>query len=206
MVSVHYFFDPMCGWCYGASSLVEILAKMPEFEIIYHPGGMIPKRAIEQSFRQHILQADSQIAAITKAHFGDVYKARVTGEGDFVVDSYATTRAFLVGQEMGIEAHKMLENIQKAHYQDGMHLDELDVLAELAVSLGLDKAIWNEKMAASEPKMMDAIEESHQLMSQMQVSGYPTLIIEKEGQLTRLAHSFYYGKPAEWKNHLTSLV
>ncbi|MGU3847546.1 DsbA family protein, partial [Vibrio diabolicus] len=23
MVTVHYFFDPMCGWCYGASPLIE---------------------------------------------------------------------------------------------------------------------------------------------------------------------------------------
>ncbi|MBU2236942.1 MAG: DsbA family protein, partial [Gammaproteobacteria bacterium] len=133
MVKVHYFFDPMCGWCYGATALVEILAEVSEFEITYHPGGMIPKRAIDPSFRQHILQADSQIAAMTKAHFGDAYKARVAGAGDFIVDSYSTTRAFLVGQDMGIEAHKMLAAIQKAHYQDGKHLDELNVLADLAV-------------------------------------------------------------------------
>ncbi|EOD5239980.1 DsbA family protein, partial [Vibrio parahaemolyticus] len=25
MVTVHYFFDPMCGWCYGASPLIEAL-------------------------------------------------------------------------------------------------------------------------------------------------------------------------------------
>ena len=59
---------------------------MPEFEITYHPGGMIPKRAIDPSFRQHILPADKQIAGMTKAHFGDAYKARVASKGEFVVD------------------------------------------------------------------------------------------------------------------------
>ncbi|MGO2512677.1 DsbA family protein [Marinomonas polaris] len=206
MVKVHYFFDPMCGWCYGATALVEILAEVPEFEITYHPGGMIPKRAIDPSFRQHILQADSQIATMTKAHFGDVYKARVAGAGDFIVDSYSTTRAFLVGQDMGIEAHKMLAAIQKAHYQDGKHLDELNVLADLAVSMGLDKTTWNEKMAGSEANMMNQVEESHQLMGQMQVSGYPTFIIEKDNRLMRLPHSNYYGKAEEWKNYLAGLV
>ncbi|SHE64321.1 putative protein-disulfide isomerase [Marinomonas polaris DSM 16579] len=206
MVKVHYFFDPMCGWCYGATALVEILAEVPEFEITYHPGGMIPKRAIDPSFRQHILQADSQIATMTKAHFGDAYKARVAGAGDFIVDSYSTTRAFLVGQDMGIEAHKMLAAIQKAHYQDGKHLDELNVLADLAVSMGLDKTTWNEKMAGSEANMMNQVEESHQLMGQMQVSGYPTFIIEKDNRLMRLPHSNYYGKAEEWKNYLAGLV
>lgn len=206
MVRVHYFFDPMCGWCYGASPLVEVLANTPEFDIIYHPGGMIPKRAIDSSFRQHILQADSQIAAMTNVHFGEAYKARVSGAGDYVVDSYSTTRAFFVGQEMGIEAHKMLAALQVAHYQDGKHLDEWDTLAELAVSMGLDEATWNEKIAASEANMIDQVQESHRLMTKMQVSGYPTLIVEKDGKLQRLAHSYYYGKTLEWKNYLTGFI
>ncbi|MEP7728332.1 DsbA family protein [Marinomonas primoryensis] len=206
MVNVHYFFDPMCGWCYGASSLIEVLANMSEFEIIYHPGGMIPKRAIDPSFRQHILQADEQIASMTKAHFGDAYKARVTSADEFIVDSYTTTRAFLVGQEMGVAAHKMLEIIQKSHYQEGQHLDQLDTVEKLAVSMGLDAITWNEKIAGSEAKMMGQIQESHELMSQMKVSGYPTLIIEKDGVLMRVSHSPYYGKPNEWKAYLTSLI
>lgn len=206
MVKVHYFFDPMCGWCYGATALVEILAAVPEFEITYHPGGMIPKRAIDPSFRQHILQADSQIATMTKVHFGDAYKARVAGAGDFIVDSYSTTRAFLVGQDMGIEAHNMLAAIQKAHYQNGKHLDELDVLADLAVSMGLDKTTWNEKMADSEANMMNQVEESHRLMDKWRISGYPTMIIEKDGKLIWLEHSKYYGRTAEWKTYLAGLV
>lgn len=206
MVKVHYFFDPMCGWCYGATSLIDTLANMPEFEVIYHPGGMIPKRAIEPTFRQHIVQSDRQIAIMTKVQFGDAYIARVTGLEEFVVDSYTTTRAFLVGQEMGIAAHTMLTAIQKAHYQNGEHLDQLDTLTKLAVSLGLDENVWQEKMADSEPKMMKQIQESHRLMGQMHVSGYPTLIIEKEAKLQSLPHSDYYGKPDEWENYLTTLV
>ncbi|ETI58762.1 DsbA family protein [Marinomonas profundimaris] len=206
MVKVHYFFDPMCGWCYGASSLIKTLAEMPGFEMTYHPGGMIPKRAIDPSFRQHILQADSQIATMTKAKFGEVYKARVASSGEFVIDSYLPTQAFMVGIEMGIEPHVMLKAIQLAHYQDGKALDKPEALKALAVSLGLDEATWTEKMAGAEPAMMKVIEDSQTLMDQLQVNGFPTLIMEKDGQLIRLPHSTYYGKPIEWKAHLTSLI
>ncbi|MBR9869048.1 MAG: DsbA family protein [Oceanospirillales bacterium] len=199
MVNVHYFFDPMCGWCYGASPLIGVLAATPGFKIIYHPGGMIMKQAIDPAFRQHILQADRKIAAMTGVYFGDAYQARVAGAGEFFVDSYAPTCAFLVGQEMGIAADIMLETLQKAHYQDGKHLDELNVLAELAVSIGLDETEWNQNMVKFEPEMMDIIKESHRLMGQMQVSGYPTLIIEKDGKLERLEHTQFYGKRSEWK-------
>jgi len=206
MVKVHYFFDPMCGWCYGATSLIGILAEMTEFEIHYHPGGMIPKRAIDPSFRQHILQADSQIATMTKAHFGDTYKARVANNSEFVLDSYLLTQAFLVGIEMGIEPHLMLKTIQEAHYQDGKELDKLEALQALAVTIGLDEATWKVKMAEATPTMMEKIQESQKLMGQLQVSGFPTLIMEKDGQLVRLPHSSYYGKPTEWKTYLTSLI
>ncbi|WP_421854294.1 DsbA family protein [Marinomonas sp.] len=206
MTRVHYFYDPICGWCYAAASLTAVLAEMPEFEVVYHPGGMIPKRAIDPSFRQHILQADKQIAQMTKVHFGDNYIARVKGPEDYVVDSLVTTQAIIVGEEMGLDNHTMLAALQNAHYQEGKHLHELDVLAELAVSLGLDKTIWNEKMAKSETTLNHKLAESHQLMGQMQVSGYPTFIIEKDNRLMRLPHSNYYGKAEEWKSYLAGLV
>ncbi|TDO97944.1 DsbA family protein [Marinomonas balearica] len=206
MLKVHYFFDPMCGWCYGATSLIEILSETSEFEIDYHPGGMIPKRAIEPSFRQHILQADAQIAAMTKVHFGEAYKAKVASPDEFIIDSYLPTQAFLVGIEMGIEPYVMLKAIQSAHYQEAKALEKPEVLQELAVSLGLDEATWKEKMSDAEPVMIQAIQESHTLMNQLQVSGYPTLILEKDGELFRLSHGSYYGKPREWKDYLNSLV
>lgn len=206
MVNVHYFFDPMCGWCYGASPLIGVLAATPGFKIIYHPGGMIMKQAIDPAFRQHILHADRKIAAMTGVHFGEAYQARVAGEGEFVVDSYAPTCAFLVGQEMGIAADIMLETLQQAHYQDGKHLDELNVLAELAVSIGLDETEWNQHMVKFEPEMMDIIKESHRLMGQMQVSGYPTLIIEKEGKLERLEHTRFYGRISDWEAYLAGCL
>ncbi|MBJ7554376.1 DsbA family protein [Marinomonas spartinae] len=206
MLKVHYFFDPMCGWCYAASSLVEVLANMQAFEILYHPGGMIPKRAIEPSFRQHILQADKRITEMTKVPFGDNYIARVKGPEEYVVDSLLPTQAMIAGEKMGIDRHTMLVALQKAHYQEGKHLHEPEVLAELALSLGLDKAEWEKTMTQSSHAMKSEITQSRQLMSQMQVSGFPTFILEKDVTWMPLSHSAFYGKPTEWKAYLSNLL
>lgn len=206
MLKVHYFFDPMCGWCYGASSLVEVLANMPEFKIRYHPGGMIPKRAIEPSFRQHILQADKRIAEMTKVSFGENYIARVKGTEEYVVDSLLPIQAMVAGEKMGIDYHAMLTALQKAHYQEGKHLHKPEVLAELAVSLGLDIAEWEKTMAQSESEMKTEITQSHLLMSQMQISGYPTFIVEKGDDLFTLSHNRYYGQTTAWKAYLADLI
>lgn len=206
MLKVHYFFDPMCGWCYAASSLAAVLAEMPEFDVAYHPGGMIPKRVIDPSFRQHILQADKQIAEMTKVHFGENYIARVKGPEDYVVDSLLPTQAMIAGEKMGIDHHTMLVALQKAHYQEGKHLHEQEVLTELAASFGLDQTEWTKTMVQSDNEMKAEITQSHQLMSQMQVNGFPTFIMEKDYRFMRLPHGNYYGKADEWKSYLTGLL
>lgn len=107
---------------------------------------------------------------------------------------------------MGIEPHLMLKTIQEAHYQDGKELDKAGNLQTLAATLGLNEAIWAANMAGAKPFLMKEIQESQKLMGQLQISGFPTLIMEKDDQFVRLPHSSYYGKPSEWEAYLASLV
>lgn len=74
MVKVHYFFDPMCGWCFGASPLLETLAEMPTITLKLHPGGMLPRSELAAEFRAHILEADQQISLVTGQVFGEAYR------------------------------------------------------------------------------------------------------------------------------------
>lgn len=55
MTNIHYFYDPMCGWCYGATSLVQAIEENPSMKLIYHPGGMIKKSSLSRQFKQHIM-------------------------------------------------------------------------------------------------------------------------------------------------------
>ena len=67
MITVHYFYDPMCGWCYGATSLIDELqrhAHQQGWAFNLHPGGMVPRREIDTGVREYILSADQRIAAL----------------------------------------------------------------------------------------------------------------------------------------------
>ena len=206
MVKVHYFFDPMCGWCYGASSLIEALNNSADFELTYHPGGMMCRQAIDPSFRQHILRSDEMIAEKTGAVFGDAYKSRVVSNQELVFDSYLATRAILVAEDMGLNLFTMLKAIQASHYQDGGHIEVLDTLKELAVQYGLDESIWVKKMHQSEASVANAIFETQKLMSQSQVNCYPTLIAKVKGEWIKLPHGSYYQRPEEWKTFVNQLL
>lgn len=149
MHSIHYFFDPMCGWCYAASPLLQKLADAAQFDIHFYPGGMIPKRAIEPSFRQHIVQADQHIASMAKVEFGKKYQQRVTSDAEFILDSYLPTQAFWAAQTLGIDANDMLQHLQKAHYIEGMPLYQEDHLQALAQQLGIEESSLASRYAAS---------------------------------------------------------
>ncbi|HHF3131718.1 TPA: DsbA family protein [Vibrio diabolicus] len=205
MVTVHYFFDPMCGWCYGASPLIEALMDTSQFKVELHPGGMIEKRAIEPEFRQHIINSDTRIATETGATFGEAYLQRVKSEDAFVLDSYLPTQAILSAEKMGLNSWHMLKTIQSAHYQLGLKVNEASTLKAIAESLGLANDAWEQNMTLSEAELNERIRSSRQLMRQLHVGGYPTLIAEVNGEYLTLPHSTYYDKPAQWKLALRKL-
>lgn len=206
MVKLHYFYDPMCGWCYGATSLIEAINHSGDFELVFHPGGMMHRQLIDPSFRQHILTADRVIEAKSGEVFSEDYKARVASSAELVFDSYLTTRAILVAEEMGLGSFTMLKAIQAAHYQQGKHVELVDTLKALAIQHGLDEAVWEEKMQQSESKVNAVIQHTQELMRQYRVNGFPALIAEVKNEWIKLPHGSYYQQPAEWTAYLKSLV
>lgn len=199
MVKVHYFYDPMCGWCYGASALLDTLQASDNIEIIYHPGGMIKRQTIESSFKAHILKNDQAIAIQTEAVFGTVYKARIQSNESLVFDSYIAIQAIFVAQENGIAPLRMLKAIQSAHFQQGKQIQSMQTLQEIAVAEGLDANHWQKQMQQAESKVVKLVQVSHQLMANYQVQGYPTLIAETVNGPKHLAHTDYYQNMSGWK-------
>lgn len=206
MVKVHYFFDPMCGWCYGATSLLAAIAANTEIELVLHPGGMIDNKAIEPDFRSHILANDERIAKMTGAQFGEEYIQRVKGNDEMILDSFITARAILTAKQLGIAPLDMLKAIQHAHYVDGKQVNHPEVLEELSVKLGLEGAQWHKTMNANLGIEQEEIQRSRLLMQRLQVYGYPTLILEVNNKLIALPHTEFYGKPDEWRQLVDSYI
>lgn len=206
MVTIHYFYDPMCGWCYGATPLIEAIVRNHQFKLMLHPGGMLAAKAIEASFRQHIVSSDQRISDITGAQFGQDYIERVRSHEALVLDSYLPTRAVLTGESLGLPPFVMLKAIQQAHYMEGRRVNELETLEALALQLKLDPTLWRQKMQAMEGAEIAAIEQSQQRMNQLNIQGYPTLILEQNGQLMRLPHTEFYGRLEQWETWLAGLI
>ena len=206
MVKIHYFFDPMCGWCFGASSLMEAIKATQGIELEMHPGGMIERRKMDSSFRQMVLSHDEKVKSITGQRFGEAYKKRVNGDESIILDSFLTAQAIVVMEQLSNKGFEMLNAIQTAHYQYGLDVSELAVLGELATVLGAEASDWQQAMAATKPSIDNVIAESRQRMSQWQINGFPTLVLETESETKRISHTQFYGHLVDWKQWLAELV
>lgn len=205
MVRLHYFFDPMCGWCYGAASLIEALDLLDNIEVVFYPAGMLNKQEISATFRHHIVESDKRIAKLTGATFGQAYLDRMLGKETVVLDSLLPIKAFLTGVSLGAKPTLLLKSIQAAHYQEGVDFNEQAAWSGIADKLGLNRDKWRSLMQVADNQLQATLIKNANLMSEKQVSGYPTFFLEKEGQWVKIAHTQYYGKSDAWLNDIRRL-
>ncbi|MEI2565020.1 DsbA family protein [Vibrio metoecus] len=205
MVRVHYIFDPMCGWCFGATSLMEALAQHPTAELVLHPGGMMNNAQIRADFRAHILQADQRIQRETGAQFGEAYLERVRSSQPLVLDSYLTAQAIMATRLAGKQDFDMLKAIQRAHYQQGLDVTQAEVLQQLAQALEIAPEAWQNAMLQAATQVQQEVAQTQRLMQQLGLGGFPSLAIEKNNEWYTLSPSHYYGRPQEWQQWLKTL-
>ncbi len=199
MVNVHYIFDPMCGWCYGASSLIGQLKQMTGIHLQLHPGGMMQRTPISEEFRQHILASDQHIAEQTGQVFGEGYLKKVASGDSLILDSYITAQAIMATQYLDCSAVDMLEKIQQAHYGLGLPVSQTETLVELAGQLNIEAQAWNSAMDKAESKVETEIQHTRNMMQQFNLSGFPSMLIETKGEWRSVTINHFYQKPEEWQ-------
>lgn len=139
-----YLFDPLCGWCYGASDVIATLAAQPGASVEALPTGLFAgagARTLDRGMATHILTSDRAIAAATGATFGDAYRARITDGSDVRLDSGAATLALTaVARTAPDRELALLGMIQRARYRDGQDIADIGILTDLLRAEGLELA------------------------------------------------------------------
>lgn len=192
MTILHYIHDPLCGWCYAATAMLEAARARPEIRLRMHGGGLWhPATRLRDGQRQHIQEADARIAALTGQPFGAAYRALLADPGT-VLHSRPTIAALLAVPEA--LAPGMLRAIQRAHYVDGQRVVEEGVLVALALGLGLEEDAFRAGLAAAP---VDAhINTTRRLMQRVGATSFPTFLTERDGHIEIVPHMDCYQDPA----------
>ncbi|MFZ4877420.1 DsbA family protein [Janthinobacterium sp. Mn2066] len=204
MATLHYIFDPLCGWCYAAAPLVEAARAVPGLTVVLHGGGMMTgsnRRQITPEWRNYVLPHDRRIAQLTGQPFGDAYLHGLLNDSSAMMDSEPPTTAILAAEALAGKGLDMLHKVQGAHYVDGLRIADLPVLVALAQELGLDGAAFETQygLLAGGP-VASHIAASRTLLAKAGGQGFPTFVLDDgDGGLGQIDVGAYLGQAGKWR-------
>jgi putative protein-disulfide isomerase len=119
--TITYLFDPLCGWCYGASPAVQKLGQQSGVTLELAPTGLFADggRRMDTAFAEFAWSNDLRIAQLTGQRFTEAYRQNVLGRHGSPFDSAAMTLALtavsLTESQRELDA---LKTFQEARYVD----------------------------------------------------------------------------------------
>ncbi|MES1264948.1 MAG: DsbA family protein [Variovorax sp.] len=209
--TLHYVFDPLCGWCYAAAPLIEAARSLPALAIECHGGGMLTssnRRPITPAWRDHVMPHDRRIAELSGQPFGAAYFDGLLNDRGAMLDSAPPLTAILVAEAATGRGLDMLHSVQRAHYVEGRRVADPEVLRALAADLGLDAAAFSDDFdfIAGEATQRH-IDESRRWLARIGGQGFPTLALATtDGRLTPLDAGRFLGRPDAWVAQLETLL
>jgi putative protein-disulfide isomerase len=187
MTTLIYIADPMCSWCYGfGPELSALMQGLPELPVEVVVGGLRPynTQPLDEELRTTLLSHWHKVAEKTGLPFKD---DALTREG-FIYNTEPACRAVVAARKLApASALAVFQAIQRAFYAGGMDVTRADVLAEIGAatltSLGVptDGAAF-EAVLTSEETIL-ATHDDFALTQKWGVSGFPTLVLERDGKL-----------------------
>src|SRR5450830_1063741 len=179
--TLHYIYDPLCGWCYGAAPLAA--AARDVMPVIGHGGGMMTganRKQVNPTLRNYVMPHDHRIAGLTGQAFGDDYFNGLLLDETAVFDSAPPIRAILAAEEIAEDGGglDMLSRLQVAHYVEGKRIGEEELQRHIAAS--------------------------RRLLAQVGGHGFPTFVLEQDGRFEMLDAGRWLGEPDAWREHLAT--
>ncbi|ELM3740032.1 DsbA family protein [Yersinia ruckeri] len=209
--TLHYIFDPLCGWCYGAAPLLKAAQNIAGLTISLHAGGMMTgpnRRQINREWRNYVIPHDKRIEELTGQPFGEDYFNGLLRDTSAIVDSAPPITAILVAETLTGRGLDMLHRIQHAHYFEGQRISDTPILVELAGNIGLDKDTFSQTLQKMQGvATAQHIAESRALLEKLQSKGFPTFALQNEtGEVEIIPAGKYLGDQAAWIKILNSAI
>lgn len=206
-ITLHYVYDPLCGWCYGAAPLLEAAAGLPTLQIALHAGGLwlgSRRQSMGQALRDHVRPHDERIQALTGQPFGERYFNELLLSDGLLLDSEPPIRAILAVTELGGDGLSLLHRIQQSHYLDGQWVGDQAHLARLAQEQGITPEAF--ALAFGQVDLAGHLAQSQGWLRRLGGQGFPTLGLMQGGSLIPLPASSFLGEPQAFASHLAALM
>lgn len=210
ILTVHYVFDPLCGWCYGAGAAVAAIAKSSTARLNLLPSGLFQdegSREMDDAFAAYAWSNDQRIERQTGQRFSQRYREQVLANRTQRFDSGPATLALTaVARRLPEREAEALEAIQLARYVQGLDVTRTDVLASILGPLGLQEA--TQVLEAPDQVLQTAaqarIAEAKALMRRFGARGVPSFVLDSGGDQKLLQTNSVYSDPQGFLDQLAA--
>jgi putative protein-disulfide isomerase len=198
--TLYYVFDPLCGWCYGASGMVSAAASA-DIDLRLLPSGLFSgpgARPMDDAFAAYAWANDQRIEHLTGQPFSELYRTRVLADRQQKFDSglatLALTAVALTAPDRELD---VLGALQQARYVDGRDVTRREVLVDLLAEKGLVEA--SARLREPDAALIMAndarVAEAQALLRALDARGVPTFVLEHDGRRQALQTSTAYSDP-----------
>lgn len=187
-----YFYDAMCGWCYGFGPVMKKAAEVfsDEYDFVAVSGGMITgERVAPISTKADFIKgAYKRVEETTGIVFGDAY-LKLLDEGTYLMNSVKPGIAMSVFKSfLPFRSVEFAHDMQEAHMYHGKDLNTRDVYFELIKKYELDE---NEFLSRLNSEQFQ--EQTFQEFEEVQrigITGFPAVVLQYNKELA-LVNSGY---------------
>jgi putative protein-disulfide isomerase len=206
--TLHYIYDPFCGWCYGAAPLVKAASTV--LPVQAHGGGMMAgnrRQPVTPQLRNYVIPHDRRITQITGQTFGAAYFDGLLRDGSAVLDSAPPIAAILAADKVAGRGLDMLARLHVAHYVEGRRIADRLTLIDVGEMIGLDAVEFTRTLEQMEGEAVQLhIAGTGQMMARLGVAGFPSFVLEQDGQSMLLATHDYLGRPGAFRDWLQTCI
>ena len=193
-MEVLYFFDVLCGWCYGFSPVIKEFEARHKSDMRFRvfSGGMMTgdrMGPLDQVAPYVKAGAYKDVEQRTGVEFGEKFKTDIMEPGTEIFSSLepaivlSTFKSFESGYDIPFASA-----MQKAVYYDGVPPTNMEAFIPYAEPFGVD--LQEFKLRLKQVAYHDQAFNDFKICQQFGIQGFPTTVLLHEDKYYMLAHGY----------------
>jgi len=184
-----YVMDPMCSWCWGFAPVLESLAEQAA-------AAGVPLHLVLGGLRRDGVAIDTAARVrylgywqAVNASTGQLFNFEQGLPEGLVYDTEPACRALVTARSLDVSSvWPLAKLIQQAFYTQGVDVTRASVLVDLAERAGIPRIVFAEAFDSAEQRAATLADFSW--VQDLGISGFPTLLAERNGQLALLTNGY----------------
>jgi putative protein-disulfide isomerase len=184
-----YVMDPMCSWCWGFAPVLESLAEQAA-------AAGVPLQLVLGGLRRDAVAIDAAARVrylgywqAVNASTGQLFNFVDGLPEGLVYDTEPACRALVTARSLDVNSvWPLTQLIQRAFYTSGVDVTRASVLVGLAERAGIPRIEFAAAFDSAEQR--EATLADFSWVQDLGISGFPTLLAERNGQLALLTNGY----------------